>query len=79
MAKIYTRITDLIGGTPLLELVNLEKTQGLQATLLAKLSRASPAILQAYSEPVELRMQFGSPCPSATENSFMSPASSFMP
>ncbi|MBR2087118.1 MAG: cysteine synthase A [Oscillospiraceae bacterium] len=43
MAKIYTRITDLIGGTPLLELVNLEKTQGLQATLLAKLEYFNPA------------------------------------
>jgi cysteine synthase A len=43
MAKIYTRITDLIGGTPLLELVNLEKTQGLQAKILAKLEYFNPA------------------------------------
>ncbi len=43
MAKIYTRITDLIGGTPLLELTNLEKAQGLQATLLAKLEYFNPA------------------------------------
>ena len=37
MAKIYSRITDLIGGTPLLELVNYEKKNGLEATILAKL------------------------------------------
>jgi cysteine synthase A len=43
MAKVYTKITDLIGGTPLLELVNLEKTQGLQATILAKLEYFNPA------------------------------------
>ena len=43
MAKIYTRITDLIGGTPLLELVNLEKTQDLQAKILAKLEYFNPA------------------------------------
>ena len=43
MAKVYTRITDLIGGTPLLELANLEKAQGLQATLLAKLEYFNPA------------------------------------
>ena len=43
MAKVYTKITDLIGGTPLLELVNLEKAQGLQATVLAKLEYFNPA------------------------------------
>ncbi|MBQ9860526.1 MAG: cysteine synthase A [Clostridia bacterium] len=35
--------TDLIGGTPLLELNNLKKAYGLQATLLAKLEGMNPA------------------------------------
>ena len=43
MAKIYSRITDLIGGTPLLELVNYEKKNGLEATILAKLEYFNPA------------------------------------
>ncbi len=43
MAKIYTKITDLIGGTPLLELVNYEKENDLQATILAKLEYFNPA------------------------------------
>ena len=41
--KIYESLTDLIGGTPLLELVNLEKTQDLQAKILAKLEYFNPA------------------------------------
>lgn len=43
MAKIYKKITDLIGNTPLLELVNYEKANGLQATVLAKLEYFNPA------------------------------------
>jgi len=43
MANIYTSITQLIGGTPLLELTNLEKTFGLNARLLAKLESFNPA------------------------------------
>lgn len=43
MSKIYQKITDLIGGTPLLELVNYEKANELQATLLAKLEYFNPA------------------------------------
>jgi cysteine synthase A len=43
MAKIYTKITDLIGGTPLLELVNYEKANELEATLLGKLEYFNPA------------------------------------
>ena len=35
MAKIYSKITDLIGGTPLLELVNYEKKNGLEVTGVA--------------------------------------------
>lgn len=43
MSRIYTKITDLIGGTPLLELVNYEKANDLQATVLAKLEYFNPA------------------------------------
>ena len=37
MSKIYQKITDLIGGTPLLELANYEKKNNLEATVLGKL------------------------------------------
>ncbi|MDD7516452.1 cysteine synthase A [Ruminococcus flavefaciens] len=43
MMKIYKKITDLIGGTPLLELTNLEKNNGLEATILGKLEYFNPA------------------------------------
>ena len=41
--KTYERITDLIGGTPLLELKNYEKNKELSATILAKLEYFNPA------------------------------------
>jgi cysteine synthase A len=41
--KIYKKITDLIGNTPLLELENIEKSNNLNATLLAKLEYFNPA------------------------------------
>lgn len=41
--KTYQKITDLIGNTPLLELTNLEKKFGLEATLLTKLEYFNPA------------------------------------
>ncbi|MDY3929575.1 MAG: cysteine synthase A [Clostridia bacterium] len=41
--KIYEKITDLIGGTPLLELKNYEKNKNLSATILAKLEYFNPA------------------------------------
>lgn len=41
--KIYKKITDLIGHTPLLELTNFEKTNKLSATILAKLEYFNPA------------------------------------
>ena len=41
--KVYEKITDLIGGTPLLELKNYEKENDLQATILAKLELFNPA------------------------------------
>ena len=37
MAKIYTSVEELIGGTPLLELTHIEKQYHLKAKLLAKL------------------------------------------
>ncbi len=43
MAKIYTSADQLIGGTPLLELRNIEKEEGLEATVLAKLEYFNPA------------------------------------
>lgn len=43
MAKIYSTVTELIGGTPLMELVNYEKENGLEATILAKLEYFNPA------------------------------------
>lgn len=42
MAKIAKKLTDLIGNTPLLELGNYGKEQGLPATLLAKLEYFNP-------------------------------------
>ncbi|WP_303838157.1 cysteine synthase A [Ruminococcus flavefaciens] len=41
--KTYKKITDLIGGTPLLELANLENVHELGATILAKLEYFNPA------------------------------------
>ncbi len=43
MSKIYKAVTELIGGTPLLELVNYEKENNLEATVLAKLEYFNPA------------------------------------
>ncbi len=41
--KIYKKIDELIGNTPLLEVSNLEKDNGLEATVLAKLEYFNPA------------------------------------
>ena len=41
--KTYGSITDLVGGTPLLELKNYEKSSELSATILAKLEYFNPA------------------------------------
>ncbi len=42
MVNIYTSVEQLIGRTPLLELVRLEKAQGLSARILAKLEYVNP-------------------------------------
>lgn len=43
MAKIAQRITDLIGGTPLLQLNNYALRRGLQAKIIAKIEFFNPA------------------------------------
>ena len=43
MSNIYTSADQLIGKTPLLELRKLEKEEGLEATILAKLEYFNPA------------------------------------
>ena len=43
MSNIYTSVSQLIGRTPLLELCNIEKKDGLKARVLAKLEGANPA------------------------------------
>ena len=43
MANIYTSADQLIGKTPLLELTHIEKEEGLNAKLLAKLEYFNPA------------------------------------
>lgn len=41
--RVYRKITDLIGGTPLLELTNYEKANELNAKIYAKLEHFNPA------------------------------------
>ena len=43
MAGILNGITELVGNTPLMEAVNLEKKEGLKARLLLKLEYLNPA------------------------------------
>ena len=43
MSKVYTSADQLIGKTPLLELSNIEKKEGLEAKVLAKLEYFNPA------------------------------------
>ncbi|MGN0397614.1 MAG: cysteine synthase A [Candidatus Fimimorpha sp.] len=61
MAKIYKGALELIGNTPLVEMVNVEKEIGLEATLLVKLEYFNPAgsvkdrIAKAMIEDAEQR------------------------
>ena len=41
--RIYENITELVGGTPLLELKRLAASKGLSARILAKLELFNPA------------------------------------
>ena len=43
MSTVYTSADQLIGKTPLLELTHIEKNEGLEATVLAKLEYFNPA------------------------------------
>ena len=43
MYNIYTSVSQLIGGTPLLELTNIEKADNLSVRLLAKIEGMNPA------------------------------------
>ena len=43
MSKIYKGTTELIGNTPLVEVANIEKELGLEATILVKLEYLNPA------------------------------------
>lgn len=43
MAKIYGSTLELIGNTPLVEVKNIEKSEGLEATVLVKLEYFNPA------------------------------------
>lgn len=43
MANIYTSADQLIGKTPLLELTHIERSEGLEARILAKLEYLNPA------------------------------------
>lgn len=42
MSRIYTSITQLVGRTPLIELVNFERNNGLKAKILGKLEYFNP-------------------------------------
>ena len=61
MARIYKGTTELVGNTPLVEVVNIEKELGLEATVLVKLEYFNPAgsvkdrIAKAMIEDAEAR------------------------
>ena len=63
MAKIYKGTLELIGNTPLVEVVNIEKELGLEATILVKLEYFNPAgsvkdrIAKAMIEDAEAKGQ----------------------
>ena len=43
MARIYNNLTELIGGTPLVELTNIARDAGLKARIVAKVEARNPA------------------------------------
>lgn len=59
MSKIYKSVTELIGGTPLIELKNIEKKHSLNSSVIAKLEYFNPAgsvkdrVAKAMIEDVE--------------------------
>ena len=42
MANIYPNLTKLIGNTPLMEVQNIEKAEGLKARLIVKIESKNP-------------------------------------
>ena len=42
MGRIFTSVTQMMGGTPLLQLCNVQKAEHLQARILVKLERSNP-------------------------------------
>ena len=52
MAAIYKGTLGLIGNTPLVEPVNLEKELGLEATILVKLEYLNPAGSVKYPQSI---------------------------
>ena len=65
MARIYKGTLDLVGNTPLVEVVNIEKELALEATILVKLEYFNPAgsvkdrIAKAMIEDAEARGELG--------------------
>lgn len=65
MSKIYQGTLDLIGNTPLVEVVNIEKAHGLKAKVLVKLEYFNPAgstkdrIAKAMIEDAEAKGKLG--------------------
>ena len=57
MAKVFSSVDQLIGGTPLLELTHIEKEFGLKAKVLAKLEYLNPA--GSAKDRVALQMILG--------------------
>ena len=56
MAKIYTAADQLVGGTPLLELVHIEKQEGLKAILNGNTVKRSLTDLPRGKEKRDVRM-----------------------
>ena len=54
MSSVKTSITELVGKTPLLELVNYERKENLQAKILVKLEYFNPN--QSVKDRIDLSM-----------------------
>ena len=57
MSKIYKGSIGLVGNTPLVEVVNIEKEENLEATVLVKLEYFNPA--GSVKDRIRLRRLFG--------------------
>ena len=74
MSNIYTSADQLIGKTPLLELTNIEKEEGLEATVLAKLEYFNRALYLSSPPPATpASASPPSPRPAATASSSSCP------